>query len=212
MRRLLQSLVSATLLALAFAPAASAQNKSVWDDFGVYVGGAIGMAHDSGDYGYANTTVTRQDFTGPGAKIYVGLRMFRYFGVEAAYARIATTSVDGVTGSNQPFSDRYTHEALPVSVVGFLPLGERWELNARLGIVANSSYETGGTCYTRTRSGAVRQHRCSETPIAVGLGARYAFNGKWGARLDYDLYQLRDGVNSPRSDLSLFSLGIDYRF
>ncbi len=176
-----------------------------------YVGGAVGLSHDRGNYAEPGDTVLQADRQAFAGKVYAGVRS-KYLGVEVAYVRIGATGIAGRTAGGAPFDERSAHDAVPISIVGFLPLGERWELNARLGLVVNASYETGETCIRYSRSGASRRYRCSETPVALGAGVRYAVGQRWGLRLDVDYFELRDSVASPRSDLGTITLGVDYRF
>ncbi len=176
-----------------------------------YVGGALGLTHDRGDYAEPGDTVLQADRQAFAGKIYAGIRS-KYVGVEVAYLRIGSTGITGRTANGDPFDGRSAHDAVPISLVGFLPLGEHWELNARVGFVVNATYETGGTCIRYSRSGASRRYRCSETPIALGAGVRYAVGQHWGLRLDVDYFELRDSASAPRSDLGTVTLGIDYRF
>lgn len=181
-------------------------------DTGFYVGGGLGIARDDGNYTFTGANVTSQELTNPGAKIYVGYRAVRYFGIEIGYAKLGDTTFEGVDSNGVPFSDRFTHEAVPFGFVGFLPLGDRWELIARLGSVINSTYNTEQTCVRQTRWGTVVQQNCPSTPITWGFGVRYRVGTKWGLRLDYDSYALKDSARSPRAELNFFSIGADYRF
>ncbi len=181
-------------------------------DTGFYVGGAVGIARDDGNYTFTGANVVTQDLTNPGAKVHVGYRAVRYFGIEIGYAKLGATTFEGVDSNGSPFSDRFTHEAVPLVFVGFLPLGDRWELVGRLGSVINSTYNTEQSCVRQTRWGAVVQQNCPNTPFTWGIGERYRVGEKWGIRLDYDSYALKDSARSPRAELNFFNVGADYRF
>jgi len=181
-------------------------------DTGFYVGGAVGVSRDTGSYSFADANVTAQGLTNAGFKTYVGFRAMRFVGLEVGYAKLGATAFEGVDANGQAFSDRYTHDAVTFSLVGFVPLGERWELIGRFGVVANSTYNTEQSCIRRTRWGAVVQQNCPSTPLAWGFGVRYRLNEKLGIRLDYDNYALQDAARSPRAELNFLSVGLDYRF
>jgi hypothetical protein len=202
---------SALLVGTWTAPASRAQSD-VPPETGFYAGVAAGIARDDGNYVFSGATVISQDLTNPGAKIYAGFRPVRYFGLEIAYAKLGSTGFEGTDANGVPFSDRFTHEAVPLSLVGFLPLGDRWELIGRLGFVINSTYNTEQPCVRQTRWGTVVQQNCPSTPVAWGLGVRYRVGQKWGVRVDYDSYALKDSASSPRAELNFFSVGADYRF
>lgn len=198
--------------AILFTGTSLASAQTFPPDSGFYVGGGIGISRDSGNYSFTGANVSAQDLTNPGFKAYVGFRAMRYFGIEVGYAKLGSTGFEGVDANGQPFSDRFTHDAVPFSFVGFLPLGDRWELIGRLGAVINSTYNTEQTCVRRTRWGTVAQQNCPSTPFAWGVGVRYRVAEKVGIRLDYDSYALQDAARSPRAELNFFSLGVDYRF
>lgn len=181
-------------------------------DTGFYVGGAVGVSRDTGNYSFTGANITAQGLTNAGFKTYVGFRAMRFVGLEVGYAKLGATTFEGVDANGQSFSDRYTHDAVTFSFVGFVPLGDRWELIGRLGTVINSTYNTEQTCVRRTRWGTVVQQNCPSTPVAWGFGVRYRLNEKLGIRLDYDNYALQDAARSPRAELNFFSLGLDYRF
>jgi len=181
-------------------------------DAGFYVGGAVGVSRDTGNYSFTGADVTSQGLTNAGFKTYVGFRAMRFVGLEVGYAKLGDTTFEGVDANGQTFNDRYTHDALTFSLVGFVPLGERWELIGRLGVVTNSTYNTEQSCVRRTRWGTVVQQNCPTTPLAWGLGVRYRLNEKLGIRLDYDNYALQDAARSPRAELNFLSVGLDYRF
>lgn len=205
------SLCSAFLLGAGMAPAALAQTSAP-PETGFYIGAGAGIARDDGNYVFTGATVTSQDLTNAGAKVYVGFRPIRYFGLEIGYAKLGSTNFEGTDANGASFSDRFTHEAVPLSLVGFLPLGERWELIGRLGFVINSTYNTEQSCVRRTRWGTVVQQNCPSTPVAWGLGVRYRIGEKWGVRVDYDNYALKDSASAPRAELNFLSIGADYRF
>ena len=193
------------------AQAALAQTSAP-PETGFYIGVGAGIARDDGNYVFTGASVRSQDLTNAGAKVYVGFRPIRYFGLEIGYAKLGSTNFEGTDANGASFSDRFTHEAVPLSLVGFLPLGERWELIGRLGFVINSTYNTEQSCVRRTRWGTVAQQTCPSTPVAWGLGIRYRIGEKWGVRVDYDNYALKDSASAPRAELNFLSIDADYRF
>ncbi len=205
------AVLSALILSNVIHPAHADGSPASPLDFRPYVGGALGSTRDWGDYAEPGDTVLRAHRQALAGKVYAGIRS-KYVGVEIAYLRIGSTGIAGRTANGDSFDERSAHDAVPISLVGFLPLDERWELNARVGFVVNATYETGGTCVRHSRSGVSRRYRCSETPIALGAGVRYAVGQHWGLRLDVDYFELRDSAATPRSDLGTVTLGIDYRF
>jgi hypothetical protein len=158
-----------------------------------YVGGAIGPSSDGGTYAFTNATTRVTESSGVGIKAYAGAMFGRYFGIEIGAARLASTSVeltDTTTGAVTTAT--FDHDAVPLSFVGALPIGERFELLGRAGMVINSSYATDDICYRRTSRYGSTRTRCVETPFTWGIGARWAMNEHLGVRFDYDFIELRD--------------------
>lgn len=178
-----------------------------------YVGVSGGVSRDDGDYRFDGARVVSSDVSGTGLKLTLGVRLIKYLGLEVAYAKVSNTELvltDNATGATS--RESFSHDAVPFTVVGFLPIGDRLELVGRAGLVINSSYQSGGTCFYRSRNGFTYSRPCTDTPFTWGLGARWALNEHLGLRADWDSIELRDRASAPASELSLFTVGVDWRF
>ncbi len=183
--------------------------------FTPYVGGSLGYVTSGSDYTLPpGATVTRASESATGGALFGGLKLGKYGGIELAYLRLGSIGVDA-TGTGGAINGVRSLDFAAFNLVGFLPLGERWELSARAGLALNASYRTGQTCYGSTRSGpgyTTRAYPCTRTSWMIGAGARYAVNEHWGARLDWvyiDYQDSREGLNYKPH---FFGVGVDYRF
>jgi opacity protein-like surface antigen len=181
----------------------------------LYVGGSLGRIASWSDYNLPpGTTVTRESSSGMGAALFAGLKFDKYSGIEIAYLNIGSIGVD-TTGAGRTVNGVGSLDFGALSFVGFLPLGERWELSARVGAALDASYRTGETCRNgaRTRAGSTgRSYPCTRNSWLIGGGARFAVTEHWGARMDwlYVNYQnSREGLNYKPH---FFAVGVDYRF
>lgn len=206
--------LSLLALCLPFDALAEDADSSRW---GVtpYLGGSLGRITSGSDYTLPpGATVTRESTSATGGTLFGGVKLGRYAGVEIAYLNLGSIGVDA-TGAGGTVNGVRSLDFATFNFVGFLPLGERWELSARAGLALNASYRTGETCYGSSRTGAgytTRSYPCTRTSWMIGAGARFAVNEHWGARLDWlyvDYQDSREGLNYKPH---FFGVGVDYRF
>jgi OmpA-OmpF porin, OOP family len=187
---------------LAAIAAWAACSPALAQDTGFYAGAALGQSsyrEGCADFnrvagtGGTAFTCTREDTAG---KLFAGWRFLRYLAAEVSYIDYgeakATSAVAGA-----PATGTTKVKAAGISALGILPVGERFSILGRLGLLQVN---------TRTQvSGAVSGlEDDDETEMHVGIGALYQFSGGWGMRVEYE--RLND------TKIDLFSLGVQYRF
>lgn len=166
-------------------------------DTGWYVVGSVGQTKfkDIDTSGIPNPSV---DDTDTGFKVGGGYMFHKNFGVEAAYVDLgkATVSSGGQSGDA-------TASGEVVAVVGVLPLGDKFSLLARIGLINATVKITGfGTSESST-----------DVKTTYGVGAGFNFTPHLGIRLDYDQYKkLGDTNKTGESDVDMISLGVVYKF
>lgn len=191
-------------------PCALAQTDTP-PETGLYVGAGAGIARDDGNYTFTGASVTSQDLTNPGAKIYVGYRLIRYFGVEIGYAKLGATSFEGT--DERRALQRTIHARGSAAVARGFPAARRPVGTHRApGFGHQQHLQHRAVLRASHQLGHRRAAELPSTPIAWGLGVRYRVGQKWGVRVDYDSYALKDSASSPRAELNFFSVGADYRF
>lgn len=213
--RSLIALISAPLLLIGAATtsAQSTGRDSVRDFFQprLYVGGGLGMVSDQTDYRIpANSNISTNSVT-YGLNAYGGVKL-AWFGIELQFMRTGEVGFDGVD-ANGVRSEKEAHSATSFNFVGFIPIGEKFEIIPRIGPNFTSGYSTGETCYVRTgRWGWLRETECRKSFWIYGIGARYALTDHWGARLDYTYYPIQDSRFEPRTELHHVAVNLEYRF
>ena len=191
---LLALLVSALVLPVGTAHAA-APPESGW-----YLGASAGQTRLSYPSG--------SDVDTDGYSLYGGYRFGRHFALEAAYAELGD---DGAV-FNCPVGNLCIPEQYPVTfntefrradlaAIGILPVGERFDLFAKLG------YSQGRYASTVTQGmlGTTRQSEDSSETV-YGVGGRLHFTAPWSLRLQWDRSKV-SGV-----EVDGVWLGVEYRF
>lgn len=178
-----------------------------------YIGGSAGVATDHSDYALpSGATKVGESASAPGAALFAGLRFGPYFGVELSTLALGRLGVEASTPGGSS-DTRRALDVTSVNLVGFIPLGTRWEITLRAGLALNASYRTGETCYGRSgRYSGYRAYPCSETSTVLGLGVRYALDEDWGIRLDWLTVDYQDRREGPNYRPQFFGIGVDYRF
>ena len=184
----------------------------------VALGLSSGMAHAAagapGWYAGASVGQTTVRYGGganldaDGLAVRGGYRFHRYFTLEVAHADLGDTGfqINCPTGNvcvpeTYPIDVRQSYRRTDLSALGLLPLGEHFELFARLGY-AQARYEE------RVQFGISQTQRTSvdSSETVYGAGARFHFSAPWTLRLEWD----RSDVSGVEVDG--YWLGAEYRF
>jgi|SRR5687768_6040584 opacity protein-like surface antigen len=123
----------------------------------------------------------------------LGYRINRYVAAEVTYADFGEASVDqryrfATIPELPPFPDLTLDATVSVSgpsvaVLGSLPLGERWELFLRGGVLfADQEIKTRSAVGSSTAAFA---REFSDEVLTAAAGVQWAFAPRWTARLEY---------------------------
>jgi len=156
---------------LASAPAFAA------DDSGFYVGAGVG------NFGLEIDGFDDSDI---GFKVFGGYQFMKYLGAELEY-------IDG--GTAEDFGLKIDVSGFNLSAMGILPVGEKFNLFAKLGMIF----------WDADVSGAGRGSDSGED-FSWGVGAGYDFTDQFGARLEYQGFEIED------ADGDMISLGFSWMF
>jgi len=177
-----RKLVMATLVLACAATFARADEKH-----GLFIGGAAGY----GSQELSISTGNFQDNT-TAWKGFVGYRLMRFIGFEAAYVDFGNAS-DTISGTD--FSLKTTGET--AEVVGTIPLGSFLEIYGKAGYLWWNAKGDDST-NTDTTTG--------NDPV-YGAGAKIIFAKKMGLRLEYEQFDIKD-----TKKVYLVSAGFEWRF
>ena len=150
--------------------------------------------------------------------VTVGYQFMKYVAVEASYLNLgkaklsaAGTYTQAGTGQ-QPFTagGEFKSDGGAATVVGILPFGQGWSVEARLG----GYFET--TKYTVTGSDATGSVSGSESKtnshLLAGAGVGYAFNDNWSVHVDYLYIDKVGDKNIYQTNVNMFSGGVRFKF
>ena len=153
-----------------------------------YVGGSIG-----------NTSVEVEDSglsfddSDTGYKVFGGYRFMKYFGVEGGYMSFGEPS-DEVSGIDVSIEAT----GWDAFAVGILPLGERFEVFGKLGLIFwDSDVDVSGA----------GSDSDSGSDTAYGVGGAFLIGEHFAIRAEYEIFDIED-----TEDVNMFSVGAEWRF
>ncbi len=176
-----KTLAAALLCAAAAAPAL-AQNNGHWY-------GAL-------DFGTLN--MKNSDYPDPGSvTLSAGYRFNRNVAAEGGITGYGDSTITTSTGSSTARQGDMRFLA-----VGFIPLGENFELFGKAGLGFHSVRMLGTGAYATTDSPHTTMN------LVVGLGAQVNFTPKFGMRFQYEaLGKAKSSETDPGADISRVSVG-----
>lgn len=205
-----RALIASALLAAACAGGTAQAGNG--DEKGWYVGASAGRS--SLDYrNYATgAEVDESAFAFRG-----GYRLNRYFAIEAGYADqgdhtlvIECWQPNGCGFVPYPITIDQSFSRTEIAVLGILPIGERFELFAKLG-QAQSRYDHATTPSDASDPDGAN----TSTETLYGIGGRWHFNPNWSMRLEWDRAELPDfrfdGFAAIDTPVDSYWLGLEYR-
>jgi OOP family OmpA-OmpF porin len=159
-----------------------------------YIGFNAGRSH-YGDRAF-NLTGFVNDRSNNAYSIYGGSWFNNNFGLELGYNDF---------GSVNRFGGSTKANAVSLSLVGKLPVGQSFNLLGRLG----GSYVR--TDVSANAAGNIPSGRDNKFDVSYGIGAEYQFTPAWSAVLQYDEYNLRY-TGGAKERLNTTTLGVRYHF
>lgn len=139
----------------------------------------------------------------------VGYRINRYFAAEVSYAdfgeyeileRYSFTDVQYELGVRGP----------SISVLGSLPLGEKWELFVRGGVLF-ADQKVSFRVVSSAIGSSGPTHKFSDEVVMAGAGVQWSFASRWAARLEYQGIDDLQYDNTGESRLDQASLSVLFK-
>ncbi len=161
-----------------------------------YAGVGIGQSYVEENNVFAGDDFDDEDF---GFKVFGGYNFHKNFAVEIDYLNFGEPS-DNISGVDIKIKDFY---ALALYGIGKLPLSDRFELFAKLGVAY-----WDGRAEARFMGVTARSDE-DGTELAYGLGASYSFTDKYAIRIEYEEI---DTDSDDLSTLGLLTVGGEVRF
>lgn len=157
------------------------------DKKGLYIGAGAG-------YGSQEFEISTENFKDNTTawKGFVGYRFMRFIGFEASYVDFGKAS-DDISGQNV---DVKTHGEV-AEITGTLPLGSFFEIYGKAGYLWWNT-DVSGSSNSNSNSG--------DDPV-YGAGARLIFGKRFGLRLEYEKFDIKD-----TKSVYLTTAGLEWRF
>lgn len=186
-----------------------------------YAGASAGQASttlDSGsrssqflDLGFDAAATSGDDSDGA-FRVFAGYGLHRYVAIEAGYTDLGRYELRTIVAPVGRLDSRTRVGAADVSVLGLLPVGERFTLFARGGgFVSRTRTSFSGSGSVQVIEGGDRSERSQG--LLYGAGAMAAITPRWGVRLEWT--RLRKAIDETllgRQDADFWGLGVTYRF
>jgi opacity protein-like surface antigen len=148
-----------------------------------------------------------------------GYRFNRFFAAELGLAQFG--SVESKAQADMDFGDGFEPVELKLafsaggplmSVVGFIPLSDKFELFGRVGYLFTSS-ERELTSKVSGQSGGFGSAKGDSQDLVLGVGAAWNISQVYSVRLEYQkLDELGQENRSGLEDLNVIGLGVSVRF
>lgn len=151
--------------------------------------------------------------------IFGGYKVNQYFAVEAGYLDLGAVEYRAKANVLFPgFGTTTLNSGIDVEVTGFtvaaigsLPLGEMFDIHARLGLLFS---ETEVTVSISDRFGRFSDSdSASDTDVFYGAGVTWHMGDSWALNLDYLLYKdVGNEDETGETDMDSVTLGLAYNF
>jgi hypothetical protein len=144
----------------------------------------------------------------------VGYRFNKYIATELGYVGLGKSKYhssgtvnNGTTNLSMELGSKIESTGAALSLIGSLPLGDRFSLDARLG--SYGSKTKLGVTVSLSGSSASESDSSNKANLFYGAGATWSLNAASALRLNYTLY--RKAVDDDRN-VSQISIGYVYSF
>jgi hypothetical protein len=155
--------------------------------------------------------------------LHMGYQWNAYVGAEIGYVNLGEAFYDSaavlsVAGDPAPVAllgqpSKYTNNGFTAAMLGILPLGEKFDLHARGGILfARNRITLRATDASTGEIIASQEIRSNSRDFFVGLGGAWNINRNYSARLEYQRFlDVGDDEESLEFDVDLISLSVEFR-
>lgn len=148
----------------------------------------------------------------------LGYQFGRYVAIEASYlnlgkAKLAAAGSYTQAGSGQiPFTagGEFKSDGGAAAVVGILPFGRGWAVDARLGgYFETTKYTVTASDPTGSIGGSVSK---TNSHLMAGAGLGYSFTDNWSVRVDYLYFDKVGDSKIYQANVNLFAAGVRFKF
>ena len=200
---MLSAIVAGAALLASSAVMAQATPSGGYLGFGIGSGTAKDFCSTGGD---PSIVLNSCDDKANGWKIFGGYRVSKNLAFEAGYSVgsdfKASATVFGVPGSVEASAN-----FLEGTVIGMLPLGDRFALLGKIGL------NFWSLDVSASALGGSESESDSGIGLTYGVGAQFDFTPKFGMRAEYQMYpDVGDDSTTGQTDVSVLSASVYFRF
>lgn len=164
----------------------------------------------------AATAIGKSEDSSPAVKLFAGYRFNKYLALEGMFAHLGQfeaklSATDGVDTISE--SESWKVNGFGGAVVGDLPIGSRFALSARLGLIA--AFTQWDWSSTDTMLGFTDKLSDSAWDVSpfYGVGARFNFSRSFAIRAEYERYsKVGDAKRTGEFDLDMITAGVVFTF
>ena len=208
----IKSLAIATLVASLTAGAATtvvAQELSNW------IGVSVGKTNFSNGSNTANPGSNTLSGISAGSsensdsawKIYLGLPVTKYLGLELGYAKLGDQTISGTFPVLGASSSRATSTAYLIDLIGNYDFNENFSLLGKVGI------HRWGVNDDTTKGAVSATNGADGFDFTYGLGAQYNVNKDIGIRMELErINNMGHEGTTGKIDANLITIGVVYKF
>jgi len=196
-------------------------------DDGPYFGAGIGQSRVAVPFncaelaglfnpGYSCSTTSDTDAAW---KIFGGYQVNRIVTFEVSYVNLGATVTSasgtanvGVTPAPVAASDKISTTGFNFDVILSAQITEAFSLLARAGLFTWTQQTRVSASAGSPNAGSIQGHGATGQSLDLGIGARYAFNRKVGARVEFQRFKDVGGDKLGKSDIDLISASLIYHF
>lgn len=153
------------------------------------------------------------DDTGDAWNVQVGYRFNRYVGMEVGYTNFGKADyVAEITNTTQDYSVRYVSSGTSISALGFLPLGERFDIHGRAGYLHADTRVRERLEDVSTGDFVSQEFKASSNELFAGVGAAWNISPGFSLRVEYQkFFDVGDEDQTGEQDIDMVSFGVLFR-
>lgn len=208
--------ITLPLAALALATAAALPSHAQW-----YVGGSVGQSKSTLETGTRNDQLLELGFEGATTSVddkdtafraFGGYRFHRNFAAELGYVDLGRFELRSSVLPTGTLESRMRIRGADLSVLGLLPLGDRWTIFGRVGVLsARTQSSFSGSGSVRPVGDASDESERS-TGALYGLGVMAAITPNLSVRAEYTEHRKLGDDLSGEFKAQTITAGLQYRF
>ena len=164
------------------------------------------------DLGFTSASTTSSN-RGTGYRAFGGYQLHKYIAAEIAYVDVGRFEARSQVTPTGVLTNATKIDGGEISIVGTLPIGERFGIFGRVGAFAaetRTTYVGTGSVITINGNEIQKSHR---TNLSYGAGVNYNFNKNISVRADWSRFtKLGDPFTGGKTDANLYAVGLVYRF